>query len=144
MEKALGGAQEDLNSGSSSKTKNDHVVAHARVHIPHPPRELVKYATGNFMESSSSLVFCVSGDMRVKSSPMTEFVVRHSHLRPTEDSVNRVGGILVYWDREQLRYIYILMTKEKYTDVAKYDVLKSCLREMSAHAALNCVTCRSC
>ena len=51
------------------------------------------------MESSSSLVFCVSGDMRVKSSPMTDFVVRYSLLRPTEDSVNRVGGMLVYWDR---------------------------------------------
>ena len=33
------------------------------------------------------------------------------------------------------------MTKEKYTDVAKYDDLKSCLREMSAHAALKGVTC---
>ena len=93
------------------------------------------------MESSSSLVFCVSGDMRVKSSPMTEFVVRYSHLRPTEDSVNHVGGILVYWDSEQSRYIYLLMTKEKYTDVAKYDDLKSYLREMSAHAALKGVSC---
>ena len=94
MEKALGAAQDDLNSGTSSKKKNHDVIAHARMHIPHPPREVVEYATGNFMESSSSLVFCVSGDMRVKSSPMTDFVVRFSHLRPTEDSVNRVGGML--------------------------------------------------
>ena len=93
------------------------------------------------MESSSSLVFCVSGDMRVKSSPMTAFVVRYSHLRPTEDSVNRVGGILVYWDSVQSRYIYLLMTKEKYIDMAKYDDLKSSLREMSAHAALKGVSC---
>ena len=63
----------------------------------------MKYATGNFMELSSSLVFCVSGDMRVKSSSMTEFVFRFSHSRPTEDSVNRVGGKLVYWDSEQSR-----------------------------------------
>ena len=34
MEKALGGAQEDLKSGSSSKNKIDDVIAHARVHIP--------------------------------------------------------------------------------------------------------------
>ena len=141
MEKALGGAQEDLNSGSSSKKKIDDVIAHARMHIPHPPREVVKYATGNFMESSSSLVFCFSGDMRVKSLPMTEFVVGYSHLKPMEDSVNRVGGMLVYWDSEHSRYIYLLMTKEKYTEVAKYDDLKSCLREMSAHAALKGVSC---
>ena len=141
MEKALSGAQEDLNSGSSLQKKNDDVIAHARMHIPHPPREVVKYATVNFMESSNSLVFCVSGDIRVKSSPMKEFVVRYSHLRPTEDSVNRVGGILVYWDSEHSRYIHLLMTKEKYTDVAKYDDLKSCLREMSAHAALKGISC---
>ena len=76
MEKALGGSQGDLNSGNSSKKKDTDVIGHARIHLPHPPREVVKYATGNFVESSSSLVFCVSGDMRVKSSPMTEFVVR--------------------------------------------------------------------
>ena len=57
MEKVLGGAQEDLNSGISSKKKIDDVIAHARMHIPHPPGELVKYATGIFMESSSSLIF---------------------------------------------------------------------------------------
>ena len=88
MEKALGGAQEDLNSGSSLKRKDTDVIPHARMHIPHPPRELVKYATGKFMESSNSLVFCFSGDMRVKSLPMTEFVVRYSHLRP-----NRIGVV---------------------------------------------------
>ena len=129
------------NSGSSSKNNIDDVIVHARMHIPHPPREVVKYETGNFMDSSNSLVFCVSGDMRVKSSPMTEFVVRYSHLRPTENSVNRVGGMLVYWDSEQSRYISLLMTKEKYTDVAKFDDLKSCLRELSAYAALKGISC---
>ena len=66
LEKALGGAQKDLCSGSSSERKDAEVIAHATMHIPHPPRELVKYAIGNLMESSGSLVFCVSGDMRVK------------------------------------------------------------------------------
>ena len=143
MKKALGGAQEDLNSGIFSKKENDDVIAHARMHIPQPPREVVKYATGNFTESSSSLIFCISSDMRVKSSPITDFVVRYSHLRPTEDSVNRVGGMLMYWDCEQSKYLYLLMTEEKYTGLAKYDVLKSCLREMIVDAALKGVSCFS-
>ena len=33
------------------------------------------------------------------------------------------------------------MTNKKYTDVAKYDDLKSCLREMSAHVALKGISC---
>ena len=34
MEKALGGAQEDLNSGSSSKKKDTDVIAHTRIQTP--------------------------------------------------------------------------------------------------------------
>ena len=57
MEKALGGAQKDLNSRSSSKTKDAGVNLNARMHIPRRPRDLMKYATPIFMESSISLVF---------------------------------------------------------------------------------------
>ena len=70
VEKALGGVQEDLNSSSSSKQKNAVVVAHTKIHISHPPGEVVKYKTGNFLKSSSSMAFSVSGDTRVKLSPM--------------------------------------------------------------------------
>ena len=112
MEKVLGGAQEDLNSGISSKRKGKDLIAY-RMLIPNPPKEVVKCETKNFMESPSSLVLCAAGDIRVKSSPMTEFVVRYSNLRPTEDYVNRVGGTIKYWDSEQSRYIYLLMTKEE-------------------------------
>ena len=100
-EKVFGDAQDNSNSSISLKKKEADVIVHARMHIPHPPREIVKYAKRNLMETSNSLVFCVSGNMRLKSLPMTEFVVRYSHFRPRDDSVNRVGGILVYWDREQ-------------------------------------------
>ena len=48
MEKAFGCAQEVLNSGSPSKKKDTDVIAHTRVHLPHPPREVVKYATEIF------------------------------------------------------------------------------------------------
>ena len=41
MEKALGGAQAVSNSGSYSKRKDTDIIAHARMHIPHPPRETV-------------------------------------------------------------------------------------------------------
>ena len=63
------------------------------------PREVVKYATGVFMESPDSLVFfCIAGDIRYILSPATESVVKYSHLRPTQDSLKRVGGVLVYCD----------------------------------------------
>ena len=91
MEKAIGGAQEDLTSGSSSEKKIADVKAHARKHILYPPRGVAYKGTVNPMGLSTSLVFRVSSDMRFKSSPMTEVVVINSHLRLTGVSVNRVG-----------------------------------------------------
>ena len=81
IEKAFGGAQEDLTSGGSSKKKDADVIADARMHIQHTPREVVKHETGNFIESSSPLVFCVSDDMPVKPSPLTGFVVNYLEFR---------------------------------------------------------------
>ena len=49
--------------------------------------------------------------------------------------------MFVYSDKEQLRFIYILLTKEKYTVVANYDDLKSCLRKVCANASLKRVSC---
>ena len=72
---------------------------------------------------------------------MMEFVAKYSHSRPAEDSVNRVRGMLVYWESEQSRFIYLMMSKEKYAEVAKYDDLKSFLREIRKHAALKAVSC---
>ena len=55
---------------------------------------------------------------------MVQFVAMYSHLRPGLDSINRVGGVSIYWDPESERYIYLLLVKEKYNDVAEYDRLK--------------------
>ena len=55
--------------------------------------------------------------------------------------MDRVGGMEVYWDKEQSRYIYLLMIRGKYIDVATYDDLKSCSRELRARAAFKGVSC---
>ena len=86
--------------------------------MPHPPREVVLYGTGIFKAALDTLIFCNSGDMRVKTEPMVQFVAFFSHLRPGPDSVNQVGGVLNFWDPERERYIYLLLVKEKYNDAA--------------------------
>ena len=72
---------------------------------------------------------------------MIEFVIKYSHLMPPEDSVNLVGGMLVYCDREQPSNIFLLITEKKHTDAAKSDNLESYLRELSAQAALKGFSC---
>ena len=103
--------------------------------ISHPPREVVRYREGDFFESPDSLVLCVSADMRVATAPMKSFVKKFSHLPPLAESVNRVGGFLVYQDVEKGRYVYILITKHCKGEVAKYDVLKESLLRVKEHAS---------
>ena len=101
FDSALEGAEEDTKRKTGQITKNEEVVRHVKLQVPHPPREVVRYETGIFIVASESLIFCTSGDMRVKTYAMTQFVAMYSHLRPGFDSINRVGGVLIYWDPER-------------------------------------------
>ena len=124
FDSALEGAEDDIKRKTGQFTKNEEVVRHVKLQVPHPPREVVRYETGIFVGASESLIFCNSGDMRVKIEPMAQFVAMYSYLRPGFDSINRVGGVLIYWDPERERYIYLLLVKENYNDVPEYDRLK--------------------
>ena len=73
--------------------------------------------------------------MRVATAPMKSFVKKYSHLPPLAESVNRVGGFLVYQDVEKGRYVYILITKHCNGEVAKHDVLKESLLRVKEHAS---------
>ena len=124
---ALQGTENDIKRKTDQITKNEEVVRHVRLQVPHPPRGVVSYETGIFIAASESLIFCNSGDMRVTTEPMAHFVAMFPHLRPALHSVNQVGGGLIFWDLERERYIYLLLVKENYNDVAEYERLKECL-----------------
>ena len=140
FDSALEGAEDDIKRKTGQITKDEEVVRHVKLQAPHPPTEVVRYETGILIAASESLIFCTSGDMRVKTEAMTQFVAMYSHLRPGLDSINRVGGVLIYWDPERERYIYVLFVKEKYNDVAEYDRLKECLERVKEHASVNGVS----
>ena len=79
--------------------------------LSQPPREVVRYQEGDLFESPESLVLCISADMRVVTAPMKSFVKKYSYLPTLTESVNRVGGFLVYRIVKNGRYVYILITK---------------------------------
>ena len=132
-------AERDLRAARTKareKLENSEDVArHLKMQISHPPREVVRYREGDFFESPDSLVLCVSADMRVATTPMKSFVKTYSYLPPLAESVNRVGGFLVYRDVTKGRYVYILITKHCKGEVAKYDVLKESLLRVKEHAS---------
>ena len=73
--------------------------------------------------------------MREVTAPMKSFVKKYSHLPLLAESVNRVGGFLVYRDVEKSCYLYILITKYCKGEVAKNDVLKESLLRLKEHAS---------
>ena len=139
FDSALFEAERDLRAARTKareKLENSEDVArHLKMQISHPPREVVRYREGDFFESPDSLVLCVSADMRVATTPMKSFVKTYSYLPPLAESVNRVGGFLVYRDVTKGRYLYILITKHCHGEVAKYDVLKESLLRVKEHAS---------
>ena len=110
------------------------------MHIHRPPREIVGYKSGEFINAVDALVFCASAEMRVLNLPMIAFVCRYSHLWPLPESLNQVGGFLVYRDEEKARYIYVLITRKNEHNVATYDDLKKCLSRMWSHANIHGVS----
>ena len=138
FDRALFEAERDLRSARTKARekveKSEDVARHLKMQISHPPREVVRYREGDFFESPDSLVLCVSTDMRVATAPMKSFVTKYSHL-PMAESVNRVGGFLVYQDVEKGRYVYILNTKHCKGEAVKYDVVKENLLRVEEHAS---------
>ena len=74
FDSALEGAENDIKRKAGQITKNEEVVRHVKLQVLDPPREVVRYETGIFIAASKSLIFCTSGDMQVKTEPMTQFV----------------------------------------------------------------------
>ena len=114
---------------------SEDLARHFKMQLHHPSREVVRYREGDFLESPDCLVLCIAADMRVSSAPMKSFIRSYSHLSPLGESVNRVGGFLVYKDGNHGRYVYLLITKPSIEEVAKYDTLKVCLLKMKEHAS---------
>ena len=139
FDSALFEAERDLQAARTKAREtnelSEDVTRHFRMQLAHPPREVVRYREGDYLESPDSLVLCITADMRVSTTPMKSFIRSYSYLSPFGESVNRVGGFLVYKDENHGRYVYLLITKPSIEEVAKYDTLKICLLKLKEHAS---------
>ena len=139
FDSALFEAERDLQAASTKALEtndlSEDIARHFKMKLAHPPREVVRYREGDFLESPDFLVLCIAADKRVSTAPMKSFIRSYSHLSRLGESVNRVGGFLVYKDENHERYVYLLITKPPIEEVAKNDTLKVCLLRMKEHAS---------
>ena len=81
---------------------------------------------------SSSLAHCVSSDMKMSKGIARVFCQKFDVLNELRDTSTQIGGIVVV--REGRRFIYNLVTKEKFNDSPTYRNLKLALMKMKDHA----------
>jgi len=81
--------------------------------------------------SKESLCHCISRDYKLGKGIAKLFRDKFGRIDELKESDARVGGLAVLKDGK--RYIYNLVTKEKYSDKPSYESLRKSLEEMKVH-----------
>ena len=82
--------------------------------------------------SSDSLCHCISRDYRLGKGIAKLFREKFGRIEELKKSEANIGGIAVLADGR--RFIYNLVTKEKYSDKPTYESVRKSLEAMKAHA----------
>lgn len=139
--------QQEIESEELSEGENkaaDVFTANVKAETKHMIDKNYKFAilhkTGDLFKSPSdqSLVHCVSKDLRMGKGIATLFKKKFSGVTELKKQVKRVGDVGVL-EREG-RYIYYLITKEKYHQKPTYESLEKTLNEMKRHCSIHNVT----
>merc|ERR1712243_293845 len=93
----------------------------------------LKEVRGDLFSASSkeSLCHCISRDYKLGKGIAKLFREKFGRIDELKESDARVGGLAVLKDGK--RYIYNLVTKEKYSDKPSYESLRKSLEEMKVH-----------
>ena len=85
--------------------------------------------------SSHSLCHCISRDFKLGKGIAKLFREKFGRIEELKNRGASIGGIAVLKDKE--RYIYNLVTKEKYSDKPTYESMRKSLEAMKSHALSN-------
>jgi len=98
------------------------------------PKFKISECVGDLFMSagSSSLAHCISKDCRLGKGIAKLFREKFGRIKEIEDCKAGIGDVATLKDKQ--RYIYNLVTKEKYSDKPTYDSLRKSLEKMRDHA----------
>ena len=82
----------------------------------------------------SALCHCISVDVRMGKGIAVEFKKRFGQVAVITAQRKAIGECAVIYSAVARRYVYYLITKEKYYQKPTYDALKKSLIQMKAHA----------
>ena len=111
--------------------------------------EIPKVATGinNYQEvigivfdSKDSIAHCVSADFKMSAGIARHFKRKFPTKYPT-DLDHFYTSLWAQWLPETRRYLYQLITKQKYFNKPTYSTLRASLERMRTHAEYNSIAC---
>ena len=90
---------------------------------------------GDLFQSTCSLAHCVSQDLKMSLGIAKTFRANFGRVNQLEKQCKKVGQVAIL--KVDGRYIYNLITKEKYNGKPTYDTLRQSLIQMKEHMVLN-------
>ena len=128
---------------STDEEYNDCFLLHSTVSAQSSDEFLqIVYGTeDSILQQPNSIGHCISADARM-SKGFADFVsLRNSGLRSTcQEARLFMGQVYHFWDSTGKRYIYNLVTKERFCDKPNPPTLSKTLEAMKIHASTNGVS----
>ena len=94
---------------------------------------------GDVFSSNDSLAHCVSGDFQMESGVAKEVKRRYPITYP-KDVDHQRQSVFAQWIENEERYVYHLVTKQRYFEKPTYATLETALRQMRSHAEWSGIT----
>ena len=125
---------------STNEQYNDCFLLHST--IPSQlPNEFLQIVYGNensILEQPTSIGHCFSADAQTSKGSAQFLSERVPRLKGTCRQANLLKDqVFHFWDASSRRYIYNLVTKEKYSDKLDLQTIATTLQNMQAHATMH-------
>ena len=95
----------------------------------------IKEIKGDLMMSKGNLCHCISADCKLGKGIAKKFREKFGHMNKLRNMETEVGGVSII--KIENRYIYNLVTKDRYFQKPRYINLESSLIKMRKHAIEN-------
>ena len=113
--------------------KKDDAIPPATKNLSSKPGFTLEEVRGDLFKSprTESLCHCISRDCKLGRGIAKIFRQKFGRIDELKDSGARVGGLAVLKDGD--RFVYNLVTKERFSDTPSYESLEKSLEAMKVH-----------
>ena len=128
---------------STNKQYNDCFLLPSTIpsQLPDESWQIVYSKENSILEQPNAIAHCISADAQMSKGCAQFLSERVPRLRRTCRQANLIKDqVFSFWDSSSKRYIYNLVTKEKFSDKPDLQTLAKTLQNIQAHATMHGVS----